>query len=187
MTTQKFEKAFAFTIKNESTRYVNDPKDSGGPTKFGITKKTYEAFHRQCVPDSVIENLVIEDAKKIYFENYWKKINGDLIKSSTLATAIFDTAVLYGIGTAGAMVQKAANLLNYGLKVDGKIGDKTLDVLDAFYGNEGDFLLKLHSVTLVRIAAVCAQDPKNERFRNGWTNRADKVLQLATLTKGRLG
>ena len=37
--------------------YVNDPKDLGGETKYGITKRFY--------PDIDIKNLTIEQAKEI--------------------------------------------------------------------------------------------------------------------------
>ena len=37
--------------------YVNDPKDLGGETKYGITKRFY--------PDIDIKNLTIEQAKDI--------------------------------------------------------------------------------------------------------------------------
>ena len=38
--------------------YVNDPKDLGGETNFGITKRWY--------PDLDIKNLTKEDAIEIY-------------------------------------------------------------------------------------------------------------------------
>ena len=42
--------------------YVNDPKDLGGETKYGITKRFY--------PDVDIKNLTIDGAKEIYKKEY---------------------------------------------------------------------------------------------------------------------
>ena len=43
--------------------YVNDKDDAGGETNMGISKKAY--------PDLDIKNLSKEEAKQIYYEDYW--------------------------------------------------------------------------------------------------------------------
>ena len=43
--------------------YVNDPKDPGGETNFGIAKRSH--------PDVDIKNLTKDAAKDIYYEDYW--------------------------------------------------------------------------------------------------------------------
>ena len=45
--------------------YVNDPKDLGGETKYGITKRFY--------PGVNIKELTKEKAKQIYKDDYWDK------------------------------------------------------------------------------------------------------------------
>lgn len=57
-----FEKAFAFVLEHEKG-YVNNPKDPGGETKYGICKK----YH----PNLDIKNLTVEQAKEIYYNEYW--------------------------------------------------------------------------------------------------------------------
>lgn len=61
---KKFERAFSCVLQNEGV-YVNDPSDSGGETKYGISKRSY--------PNLDIKNLTLEEAKKIYFCDYWLK------------------------------------------------------------------------------------------------------------------
>ena len=43
--------------------YVNDPKDPGGETNFGVAKRSH--------PDVDIANLTKDGAKEIYKEYYW--------------------------------------------------------------------------------------------------------------------
>ncbi len=57
-----FEKAFALTVGVEGG-YVNDSRDPGGETKYGIAKR----YH----PDEDIKNLTLERAKEIYLNEYW--------------------------------------------------------------------------------------------------------------------
>lgn len=59
---ESFNKAFSLTVGLEGG-YSNDPRDPGGETKFGICKK----YH----PGLDIKNLTIEQAKDIYYKEYW--------------------------------------------------------------------------------------------------------------------
>ncbi len=65
---ENWEKAISFVLKWEGG-YSNDPYDSGGETKYGISKRSY--------PNLDIKNLTLEQAKEIYKRNYWDKIDGD--------------------------------------------------------------------------------------------------------------
>ena len=58
-----FNKIIEKVLEHEGG-YVNDPKDLGGETKYGITKRFY--------PDVDIKNLTKEQAKTIYHTDYWK-------------------------------------------------------------------------------------------------------------------
>lgn len=81
------ELAFGFTLPHEGG-YVNDPKDPGGETKFGISKRSY--------PSLDIKNLTLEKAKEIYIRDYWNELSCNTFTTS-LAIAAFDTAVLCGV------------------------------------------------------------------------------------------
>ena len=45
--------------------YVNDPTDTGGETKYGISKRAY--------PDEDIKELTVERAKELYKKDYWDR------------------------------------------------------------------------------------------------------------------
>lgn len=69
--------------------YVNDPKDPGGETKYGISKKAY--------PDEDIKNLSPERALQIYASDYWDKAGCDAVPYP-LNVVVFDSAVNCGVG-----------------------------------------------------------------------------------------
>lgn len=83
-----FAKALNFTLQWEGG-YVNDPKDPGGETKYGISKRAY--------PYLDIKNLDKEQAAEIYLRDYWNACNCDSYEPA-LAVSIFDAAVNVGVG-----------------------------------------------------------------------------------------
>ena len=57
--------------------YVNHPKDPGGMTNLGVTKRVYESWVGKEVNESDMRALTPEDVAPIYEKNYWKSIKGD--------------------------------------------------------------------------------------------------------------
>ena len=57
-----FQQAIEFVLKWEG-KYVNDPKDPGGETNYGIAKRSH--------PNVDIKNLSLVDAVAIYKREYW--------------------------------------------------------------------------------------------------------------------
>lgn len=84
----RYDVAFNMLIGNEGG-YVNDPRDPGGETKYGICKK-YE-------PDIDIKNITLSFAKKYYRKKYWKTFY-ERIHNSKIALKLFDTFVNIGEG-----------------------------------------------------------------------------------------
>ena len=139
---------------------VNDPDDSGGLTKYGISQRTH--------PDLDISNLTKDQAAQIYKADYWDKLNLDQIHDVKLSAAIFDTAVNMGISAAAKLAQTLV-----GVDVDGKIGPYSLAAINAIPGH---YLLPLY--LLERIDAyieICYHDPGQKKFLPGWISR---VLSL---------
>ena len=150
-----FEKAINKILKFEGG-YVNDKNDSGGETKFGISKKTY--------PNLDIKNLTIGQAKEIYKRDYWNKIKGDFIKSQKIAELLFDTAINMGIKTAIILAQKCLNV-----KVDGILGKITLSVLNSIDEEKFIYCFKLQRIK--RYLWIVKRNKKNRKFFFGWVNR----------------
>ena len=64
----KFSEALEIILHHEGG-YVNHPKDPGGETNLGVTKRVYEDFGGT----KDMKDLTIEDVEPIYRKNYWDK------------------------------------------------------------------------------------------------------------------
>ena len=100
--------------------YVNDPKDLGGETKYGITKRFY--------PDVDIKNLTVEQAKEIYKKDYWDRNRVESLPQN-LWHIYFDMCVNMGKRTAVKVLQRAAVNKGRDIEVDGGLGPMTIEAL----------------------------------------------------------
>jgi lysozyme family protein len=98
-----FSAAFAIIVGAEGG-YVNDPRDPGGETKYGISKRSY--------PNEDIANLTLERAQEIYRRDFWDKLNCDGM-SWEFALITFDCAVNQGIGTARSIQRTAQDATQF--------------------------------------------------------------------------
>jgi hypothetical protein len=101
-----FTDAMQFIFKWEG-EYVNDPKDLGGETKYGISKRWY--------PHLDIKNLTRDQASKIYYKDYWKKAGCDkhFFPDNIL---LFDTAVHMGVFRALEIYQNCRDWKDFLLR-----------------------------------------------------------------------
>lgn len=154
MTNYIYNKAFDLLMKVEGG-YVNDPRDKGGETKYGISKKQY--------PNIDIKNLTLDEAKDIYFKDYWLRNKCDTLPDC-LSVFLFDFCVNSNSIRARKFLQEALNV-----KIDGVIGNQTIaaahrlplkPVLDEFYSLRVDYLMGLKDFNV---------------FGKGWMNRVREV------------
>ena len=141
--------------------YVNDPKDPGGETKYGISKKAF--------PEVDIKSLTKEDAKKIYMDKYWKPSKADSIPED-LRHIYFDMCVNFGRRGAVKVLQQAANSKNRNkIKVDGGIGPNTINAI------QNISLDRVRAYRVLRFANIVIDKPNQEKFWLGWFRRALEV------------
>lgn len=146
----------------EGSEYTNDPKDKGGETKYGISKRSY--------PKLDIKNLTEEQAVAIYKKDFWDKNNLSALTHQDIAEILFYLIVHSGAETAICIVQRAVNKCGYTLKVDGKLGPLTMAVLNSSNWEWMEAEIRL---------AVCAwylrivdKDKSQAKFFIGWIRRA---------------
>ena len=132
-----FDQAFTRLLGHEGG-YVNDKRDPGGETRFGISKRSYPALN--------IATLTEWDARQIYRRDYWDKCQADRLPAD-VRFDVFDGAVNSGIGQSVKWLQRAA-----GVSDDGQVGPITLaacsnlpgSVLSKKYnGHRLKFMIKL--------------------------------------------
>jgi len=157
--------------------YVDDPRDSGGETKYGITV----AVARKNGYNGLMVNFPESEAKRIYRKEYWDSMRLDEIAviSPEIAEEMFDTGVNCGIGVAGKYLQRCLNALNRVQKdypdliVDGGVGSKTIATFLAYVNVRG-----LKGLKVLHTALNCLQGAsyielaerreKDEAFLYGW-------------------
>jgi len=140
--------------------YVNDPKDLGGETKYGITKRFY--------PDVDIKNLTIEQATEIYKKDYWDKNKVESLPQN-LWHIYFDMCVNMGKRTAVKVLQRAAVNKGRDIEVDGGLGPMTIGAL------KGVELDRVRAFRVKYYVDLITARPEQEKFYLGWFRRALEV------------
>ena len=156
---KSFEEIINKVLEHEGG-YVNDPKDLGGETKYGITKRFY--------PDVDIKNLTIEKAKQIYKDDYWDKNRIEEVPQE-LWHIYFDMCVNMGRRTAVKILQRGANSKGKGLKVDGGMGPSTIGAL------KGVGIERIRAYRVKYYVDLINAKPEQEKFYFGWFRRALEV------------
>ena len=155
----KFDDIIEVVLHHEGG-YVNDPKDPGGETNFGIAKRSH--------PDVDIKNLTEEGAKEIYKEHYWDRNKVEDLPEN-LRHIYFDMCVNQGRSRAVRIMQRAANAKGANLKVDGGMGPKTIAAMD------GVELDRVRAYRVKYYADLVTRKPDLEKFYFGWFRRALEV------------
>lgn len=163
---ENFEKCLKEVLRHEGG-YVNDKRDPGGATKYGITIGTLSDWRKRRVTVADVQALTRDEAAAIYRANYWNPIRGDDLPSGIDAVA-FDAAVNSGVSRGAKWVQAAA-----GVTADGKIGPQTLTAL-----RSADPVIVIHRALNARLEFL--RSLKTWRtFGRGWQRRVDEVRAFA--------
>lgn len=148
--TPAFDRAFNLVIGAEGG-YVDDPRDRGGKTKFGISQRAY--------PGLDIAALTIDDARAIYLKDYWHAANCDRLPEP-VGIVLFDAAVNQGIRRATQCLQKAL-----GVAADGVLGDRTIAAAHA--AKPDDLVAKFLTERALHYASL----PSFGDYGRGWMRR----------------
>lgn len=156
-----FEHAIIKVLADEGG-YVNNSADPGGETKYGVSKRSY--------PNVDIKNLTVEQAKDIYYRDFWLTGPYDQIACGPLAEKVFNTAVNAGNSRAFKLLQQAVNKCGGNVIVDGAVGPKTLAAVNSL---DGQAVLSAYRVAQADFyKGLVAADPSKGVFLKGWLNRA---------------
>lgn len=155
-------------IEREGRVYTNDPDDSGGPTKFGITQKTLSAWRGYEVTPEEVEGLEESEARDIYTHEYVTKPNFDKIEWEGLRDLIIDGGVHSGQKTSAKWLQEAT-----GVTVDGMVGPMTLGAVNR---NPVGIFWRVISLRRKHFRDLAKKRSKDLKYLWGWNNRLDEII-----------
>lgn len=156
--------------------YVNNPKDPGGATNYGVT----EQVARQHGYTGNMKDLTRDAATSIYFEDYIKKPGFDKMidVSPAVAEELVDSGVNVGPSRPARWFQQSLNALNRDGKdypqitVDGKVGPGTIKAYKGLQTARGD--VKACEMTIKLLDAQQAQHYMSltnlKTFTPGWVD-----------------
>lgn len=160
--------------------YVNDNRDAGGETNFGITVATARANGFT----GAMRDMTRDFARAVYLQQYVVAPGFDRLApvSMAIAAEMVDTGVNMGPKVAATFLQRALNGLNNqgrdyaDLIVDGGIGAKTVAALSAFLARRGAdgerrLLALLNALQGERYLSLAEGRSANEAFLYGWLKR----------------
>jgi lysozyme family protein len=147
-----FPRALALVLSFEGGK-VDDPKDRGGRTAYGITQNAFDFYcdlHRQ--PRRDVFTITQDEVADVYHEKYW---DAGLCYALPwpLSLVHFDARVNNGPAHARHFLLGA--MLDSGDAVEES--KRYLDIRATFYRQ------------------IVAQNPTQERFFHGWMNRLDRL------------
>lgn len=144
--------------------YVNDPRDNGGATNFGVTQGTFDAWRRSRGElMEPVRSITRAEAAEIYKANYWDMVKADDLPLG-LDYVVFDGAVNSGPGRSAKFLQQALMI-----QMDGAIGPVTLAA-----AAKADVRKAITDIKAIRMAFLRSLDDWSA-FGRGWTTRVDSV------------
>jgi lysozyme family protein len=174
-----FEYAIKKTLKHEGG-YNEVKGDAGGATNYGISLRFLKSIYKTNnwvdvdndgdVDANDIKNLSENQAKKIYYEQFWLANKCIYIEDDEVAAKFFDMTVNMGGKQAAKLLQQALNHLGYELAVDGVIGQGTLSAINKATSSVLLTLLRFECIIFYR--KLTLGNPELMKFLKGWHARA---------------
>ncbi len=161
-----FERAVSIVLTHEGG-YVDDPRDPGGVTKYGISIKFAGSVNLDIDGDGEttgedIRALTRTQAVELYREHFWKPLRCAELGHPGLALIVFDGGVNHGVRTMARRLQRSA-----GSTADAVIGPKTIEAVK----NWSQHYPALIDEVAARRAKLYALTSNFDRYGLGWMRR----------------
>ena len=170
-------------FSNDNSLLLHHNEGETGLTYFGI----YESAHPSWDGWSVIKRYLVntpnlkecskilanvsdlnQKVEEFYKKEFWDKLQLDLVKSVDKQEEVMCFAISVGIKPC---IKKLQELL--GVKVDGIIGQQTINALNSFNESLFDKLFDLEEKEYYEL--IIKNKPQYLQFKNGWFKRAEFV------------
>lgn len=161
-----FDKCLPMLLKHEGG-YVNHPRDPGGMTNLGVTRRVWEDYSGKPADEATMRALTPSKVAPLYKARYWTPVGCDDLPPA-LAHCVFDFSVNAGPGKAAKYLQKLV-----GAATDGKVGRATLEAVQAFVRAHGvaEAVRGYQQLRRTFYHGLSTFDT----FGRGWIRRVDRV------------
>ena len=169
----RINKMAKFILSWEGSKYTNDPNDSGGPTKYGVTLATWKKLGYDKNGDGKIDEKDVQlittvDATSVVLKkSFWDKWKADDINCEWIAYLLVDwlwTSGVYGVKYAQQIL---------GVTADGIIGPKTIAAINS--GDPKTLFTKLWRRRYQHLFNLSKPGNKDAKYRNGWLRRQNSI------------
>jgi lysozyme family protein len=147
--------------------FVDDPRDPGGATNFGVTRGTLGHWLGRVATVHEVRDLQRETAAEIYRAHFWHVVGCDQLPAG-VDLILFDCAVNQGTTFAGRTLQTAL-----GINADGIVGPRTIAAAQS--DNPARLIRCISALRRERYVSL----PTFDRFGRGWLRRLDTVTAKA--------
>lgn len=161
-----FKKIVALVVSSEGG-YSDDPRDPGGPTKYGIAwnfNADYLKKNFGLKSSADMKNLTVDQARQCYYDKYYLASGAKGLTDVDLAYIHFDCAVNQGVGIAKKFLDSLSPNPRY---FDGSGGKNRLMFLKLF--------MKYVQLRLDRYAH--SRKELKAAYLSGWVNRMVDVME----------
>ena len=149
-----FDSVMTFVFKSEGG-YVNNPRDPGGPTNFGITIATLSHELGRAATTDEVKYMSRDTALAIYRKKYWNLIGGDTLPRGVDLMEM-DICVNSGVGRVAPWARTVCTM-------------SVADQIDALDRARRSFWKSLKTWAV---------------FGKGWSRREDACVALARIMAG---
>jgi lysozyme family protein len=149
--------------------FVDNPKDPGGATKYGISLRWLQGEGIDIDGDGKVDAadvkaLDVEKAEELYHAHFWRAAY-DQIRDEGVASYVFDMAVNMGHERAHQIAQEAC-----GAVADGQLGPRSVEALNA--QDPKVLSRKMRDLRATFYRDLAKKKPALAVFLRGWLARA---------------
>lgn len=154
--------------------FVNHRNDRGGPTKYGVTQRTYSHYLGRQASLQEVKDMTEDTAREIYERNYLTGPRIHLLPDPP-QTLVLDMAIHHGPRNAVRMLQRIVNQAGFGpIAVDGVLGPNSRKAIGQAVDAMGKVLQNALVEERIRYMHLkVAENPTDEVFLKGWLSRAN--------------
>ena len=143
-----FDKMLDFVFQKEGGYTSNDCGEAGN---YGVRQSTYDSYRtRKGVSKRDVKHITKEEARDLYYNDYYLASGADKIKDPRMALYVFDTAVNMGVSAAKELYRKS-----------------------------GDDLDKFENLRITRYESIANNQPNKAKYLRGWKNRVRDAENFA--------